>query len=152
MYTRGSSDDYDNWARVTGDNRWRWRALRPYILRVSCVQLHARVAADEVQHEQWTEPAGGRDPTGEYEPRFHGTKGNVHTSLSWNAHNKHDIRVVRNSAFPGSEFPFAKDVNSGSPLGACEFALACKTHVRVTDFHLSLETKYYRQRGTLFSG
>ena len=34
VYTRGSSDDYDKWAELTGDRRWSWKALWPYILRV----------------------------------------------------------------------------------------------------------------------
>lgn len=34
VYTRGSRDDYANWAQVTGDSGWEWEAVWPYILRV----------------------------------------------------------------------------------------------------------------------
>jgi choline dehydrogenase-like flavoprotein len=41
VYTRGSSDDYDNWAELGGDRRWSWKALWPYILRVrSCAPVY----------------------------------------------------------------------------------------------------------------
>ncbi len=33
-YTRGSSEDYDRYARVTGDEGWGWDELLPYILKV----------------------------------------------------------------------------------------------------------------------
>ncbi|KAF6745839.1 hypothetical protein DFP72DRAFT_1035491 [Ephemerocybe angulata] len=59
-YSRGASDDYDNWARLTGDPRWRWNALWPYIKR----------------HEHWMGAAGGRNATGEYDPSVHGYSGN----------------------------------------------------------------------------
>ncbi len=35
LYTRGSYQDYDRYARVTGDDGWSWDALEPYILKVS---------------------------------------------------------------------------------------------------------------------
>lgn len=40
VYTRGSADDYDNWGRVTGDKRWSWNALWPYILKVCSLTYH----------------------------------------------------------------------------------------------------------------
>lgn len=42
VYTRGSRDDFDNWGRVTGDPRWSWDALWPYILRVGRRSAHYR--------------------------------------------------------------------------------------------------------------
>lgn len=34
FYTRGSSDDYDRFAQVTGDPGWSWDGLQPYIRKV----------------------------------------------------------------------------------------------------------------------
>lgn len=34
VYTRGASDDYDRWAKVTGDNGWSWNRLWSLTLRV----------------------------------------------------------------------------------------------------------------------
>lgn len=33
-YTRGSKDDFDRWARVTGDDGWSWDKMLPCILKV----------------------------------------------------------------------------------------------------------------------
>ena len=30
IYMRGQSDDYDNWATLTGDSSWRWQHCLPY--------------------------------------------------------------------------------------------------------------------------
>lgn len=32
IYMRGQSRDYDEWARLTGDDAWRWEACLPYFL------------------------------------------------------------------------------------------------------------------------
>lgn len=36
IYTRGSKDDFDNYAALTGDEGWSWNALQPYFKKV-CV-------------------------------------------------------------------------------------------------------------------
>jgi hypothetical protein len=33
-YTRGSAEDFDRYASVTGDDGWSWNSLIPYILKV----------------------------------------------------------------------------------------------------------------------
>lgn len=35
VWTRGSRDDFDRFANVTGDDGWSWDALQPFILGVS---------------------------------------------------------------------------------------------------------------------
>lgn len=34
VYTRGSAEDYDRWAAVTGDSGWSWDNLLPYFFKV----------------------------------------------------------------------------------------------------------------------
>lgn len=34
IYSRGSADDFNNWAKVTGDAGWSWDKLQPYIKKV----------------------------------------------------------------------------------------------------------------------
>ncbi|KAF6745166.1 hypothetical protein DFP72DRAFT_1091743 [Ephemerocybe angulata] len=100
-YSRGAGDDYDNWARpLTGDTRWRWNALWPYIKR----------------HEYWFRAAGGRNATGEYDPSVHDHIGNVGTGLVWDAMNEHDIRAVRQTEIQG-DLPLVPDLNAGKPIG-----------------------------------
>ncbi|KIJ47886.1 GMC oxidoreductase [Sphaerobolus stellatus SS14] len=95
-YTRGSSDDYDRFARVTGDQGWSWNNLQPYILRCP--------------------PADGHNVTGEFDPRVHGFDGINFVSLGSNPLAV-DQRVIQTTVDLKDEFPFSLDVNSGKPLG-----------------------------------
>jgi len=35
-YTRGSSEDYDRYAHLSGDSGWSWAALQGYFRKVGC--------------------------------------------------------------------------------------------------------------------
>ncbi|TFK19462.1 aryl-alcohol oxidase [Coprinopsis marcescibilis] len=100
VYTRGAADDYDRWARITGDSGWRWDNLLPLIKR----------------HEKWVPPAGGRNITGQYDPRAHGFNGNTQVSLPWSGPNDFDSRALETTRTE-REFSFNLDPNSGEPLG-----------------------------------
>lgn len=39
IYTRGSKDDFDNYATLTGDAGWSWNALQPYFKKVCIIRL-----------------------------------------------------------------------------------------------------------------
>lgn len=41
VWTRGSKDDFDRYAKVTGDDGWSWDALQPFILGVSTSPPHS---------------------------------------------------------------------------------------------------------------
>ncbi|TFK19458.1 aryl-alcohol oxidase [Coprinopsis marcescibilis] len=100
VYSRGAADDYDRWARITGDNGWRWSSLFDLIRK----------------HEKFVLPAGGRNISGQYDPRVHGFEGNTQVSLPWSGPNDFDSRcleTVRND----TEWGFNLDPNSGKPLG-----------------------------------
>ena len=34
IYSRGSADDYDSYAKISGDDGWGWDALLPYMKKV----------------------------------------------------------------------------------------------------------------------
>ena len=36
IYTRGSAAIYDEWAKKTGDDGWKWDNLQEYIKKVTC--------------------------------------------------------------------------------------------------------------------
>ncbi|EIM84128.1 aryl-alcohol-oxidase from pleurotus Eryingii [Stereum hirsutum FP-91666 SS1] len=99
-YTRAARDDYDRWARVTGDDGWSWDNLYPYMIKL----------------ENLTEPSSHANVSGEYNPAVHGYKGPLQTSLTGFPLST-DSRVLNASAQLSEEFPFNLDVNSGSPLG-----------------------------------
>ncbi|XP_006456004.1 hypothetical protein AGABI2DRAFT_121909 [Agaricus bisporus var. bisporus H97] len=65
FYTRGSSDDYDRFAQITGDSGWSWDSLQPYIQK----------------NEKWTAPADQHDTTGQFNPSVHSTTGMTSVSL-----------------------------------------------------------------------
>ncbi|KAJ2919058.1 hypothetical protein MD484_g1337, partial [Candolleomyces efflorescens] len=101
VYTRGASDDYDAWARITGDSGWKWDSLYPLIKR----------------HEKWVPPLGGRNITGQYDPQVHGYNGNTLVSLVQSESTEFDRRIIQSTQQVGGEFPFNLDPNSGSPIG-----------------------------------
>ncbi|TEB33993.1 pyranose dehydrogenase [Coprinellus micaceus] len=100
VYTRGAADDYDAWARITGDPGWSWKRIFPYAKK----------------HERWMAPVGGRNITGQYDPKVHGYSGNTHVSLRQTPAEPFDERLFQTTReLP--EFPFSLDPNSGYPLG-----------------------------------
>ncbi|OJT08261.1 Pyranose dehydrogenase [Trametes pubescens] len=99
FYTRGSSDEFDKLARVSGDNGWSWKQILPYILKT----------------ETLSPPVDGHNTVGQVDARVHGKSGPVLTSLPGNA-SVLDSRVIQTTS-QLSEFPFNLDMNSGNPLG-----------------------------------
>ncbi|TFK61170.1 aryl-alcohol-oxidase from pleurotus Eryingii [Pluteus cervinus] len=98
-YTRGSEDDWDRFASVTGDQGWSWNQILPFFLR----------------SEKLTPPADGHNTTGEIIPSDHGTSGLVGDSLPGFPTPLDPMVLATTTEDP--EFPFNPDVNSGSPLG-----------------------------------
>ncbi|KAJ7311737.1 glucose dehydrogenase short protein [Mycena albidolilacea] len=101
VYTRGSAEDFDRYAAVTGDPGWSWDNLLPYFFR----------------NEKWTPPADNHDTRGEFNPAVHSTDGINSVSLSgfqWPIFQEHVIQTTRELP---EEFPFNLDFNSGEPLG-----------------------------------
>ncbi|PBK92975.1 aryl-alcohol oxidase-like protein [Armillaria gallica] len=100
VYTRGSSDDYDRFAELAGDDGWNWDNLFPYAIKV------------------WHLPpcARGHDETGQYIPSIHGTDGPLSTSIYGYAADIDD-RVIATTSELSEEFPWNPDYNSGNMLG-----------------------------------
>ncbi|KAG6917871.1 hypothetical protein DXG01_000641 [Tephrocybe rancida] len=102
-YTRGSSDDYDRYAQMTGDPGWSWEQLQPYFRKWT-------------KNERWSQPADQHDTTGQYDPLVHGFQGMNSVSLPGFQH-EIDRRVVQTTRELPEEFPFNVDMNSGHQLG-----------------------------------
>ncbi|KAF8661637.1 hypothetical protein AX16_001279 [Volvariella volvacea WC 439] len=99
VYTRGSADDFNKYAEITGDPGWSWDAVQPYILK----------------NEQIVDPVDGHDTTAQWDPSVHGTEGPVLVTVP-NEPTTIDQRVI-DTLSELSEFPFNLDMNSGSVLG-----------------------------------
>ncbi|GLB41417.1 hypothetical protein LshimejAT787_1000170 [Lyophyllum shimeji] len=100
VYTRGSSEDFDRYAKVTEDQGWSWNSILPYFKR----------------SEKWTAPADNHNITGQFDPNVHGFKGNVAVSLP-GFPTPIDQRVIEATSQAGPDFKFNVDMNSGKPLG-----------------------------------
>ncbi|KAJ6551684.1 aryl-alcohol oxidase [Mycena capillaripes] len=101
IYTRGSAEDYDRYAAITGDPGWSWDHLLPYFFK----------------NEKWTEPADHHDIRGQFKPSVHSTKGINSVSLAgflWQTYSQHLIQATKELP---DEWPFDLDMNSGKPSG-----------------------------------
>ncbi|KAL0571384.1 hypothetical protein V5O48_010572 [Marasmius crinis-equi] len=102
VYTRGTKDDWDRYAHVTGDNGWSWDSIQPYIRK----------------NERFTPPSDGHDTTGEFDPAVHGFNG-INSVTLMGFRNQIDTRVIQASKSMGndSDYRFVLDMNSGNHLG-----------------------------------
>ncbi|KAJ7189882.1 pyranose dehydrogenase [Mycena pura] len=116
FYTRGSAEDFDRYAAVTGDPGWSWNNLLPYFFK-ACKIPCSLFKTDVSQNEKWTPPADDHDTRGEFNPAVHSTDGINSVSLSgfqWPIFQEHVIQATRELP---EEFRFNLDFNSGEPLG-----------------------------------
>ncbi|KAJ7323862.1 alcohol oxidase [Mycena albidolilacea] len=100
FYTRGPKDDFDRYAKLTGDAGWSWNRIFPYFLK----------------NEKWTPPTDLHDTTGQFDPSVHSTHGMNPVSLNGYAW-PFGPRVIAATKELPDEFPFNLDMNSGKPLG-----------------------------------
>ncbi|KAJ7743768.1 alcohol oxidase [Mycena metata] len=99
VYTRGSKEDFDRIAAVSGDPGWSWNNLIPY----------------QRKNELFSPPADHHNITGQFNPAVHGFSGINSVSLA-GFPSPIDSRVIQTTAdLP--EFAFNLDMNSGFPLG-----------------------------------
>ncbi|KAL0572693.1 hypothetical protein V5O48_009267 [Marasmius crinis-equi] len=102
LYTRGTRDDWDRYANVTGDEGWSWDSIQPYIRK----------------NERFTPPVDGHNTTGEFDPTFHSFDGINSVTLA-GFRFQMDTRIIQASKSMGndSDYHFVLDMNSGSNLG-----------------------------------
>ncbi|KAJ7190458.1 aryl-alcohol oxidase-like protein [Mycena pura] len=132
VYTRGSAEDYDRWADVTGDSGWSWHNLLPYFFK----------------NEKWTPPADNHDTRGEFNPAVHSTHGINSVSLSGSRWPIFENQVIQTTRELSEEFPFNLDYNSGEPLGVGWFQSTIGGGKRSSSATSYLAPKFI-QRGNL---
>ncbi|KAJ7600946.1 hypothetical protein C8J56DRAFT_813923 [Mycena floridula] len=99
VYTRGTSDDIDKWARLSADKSWGWDAMLNYFKK----------------SEKFNFPVDKHSVAGQFDPRFHGFSGFIGVSVPGSGRSI-DGRVV-DTTQQLKEFPFRLDMNSGDHLG-----------------------------------
>ncbi|KAI0085566.1 aryl-alcohol-oxidase from pleurotus Eryingii [Irpex rosettiformis] len=110
-YCRGSKDDWNRFAKVTGDQGWSWNSILPYAKKM----------------ENFVGPIDGRDISNEVDWNSHGHTGPLRTSVPMYPIST-DSRVLNTTSQLSSEFPFNLDYNgvSGNTLGVgwAQFSIA----------------------------
>ncbi|KAJ8514729.1 hypothetical protein ONZ45_g7753 [Pleurotus djamor] len=99
VYTRGSAEDYDRIANITGDIGWSWARMQPYFKK----------------NEKWSVPPSNHTIDGQFDPSVHTTNGTLDVSLP-GLSQPPDAKFIRTTQ-ESDEFPFNLDMNSGNPLG-----------------------------------
>lgn len=100
VYTRGSKENIDRWAELSGDDAWSWDKLLPYFKK----------------SEKFNLPVDGHDVSQQFEPGVHGFNGVIGVSVP-GAGRSIDGRVMNTTVELPTEFPFNRDYNSGDHLG-----------------------------------
>ncbi|TFK34624.1 aryl-alcohol oxidase-like protein [Crucibulum laeve] len=98
-YTRGTSEDWDRYARLTNDYGWSWERIQPFIHK----------------NEKFEPSADNHNITGQFNASLHNFHGVNSVSLPGSPQSI-DGRVIQTTQ-ELEEFPFNLDMNSGHHLG-----------------------------------
>jgi choline dehydrogenase-like flavoprotein len=146
VYTRGSSDDYDGFAKATGDQGWNWNSMLTYFKKnerwidsptLSCKpgslpddnsQVRLDINSENALGLTWTGPESS-NCTLKHDPSVHGSDGYTHVS------NPEIISPVNHVVASAAEDPQSElrnnpDMNSGSPLGLAWMQLTVSNGLR----------------------
>lgn len=99
-HTRGSRDDWDHWAEVTGNKGLKWDSI-----------LHTMI-----QSEKFVNDSANLPQEGHIDPAVHGYEGKLFVSAPYTIHPFNDMLLQVTEELP-DEFPAVLDVNGGRPIG-----------------------------------
>ncbi|EKM75486.1 hypothetical protein AGABI1DRAFT_123150 [Agaricus bisporus var. burnettii JB137-S8] len=100
VYTRGSRDDWDNYAEITGDQALSWDSILPVMKRA----------------EKFSKDSSHKPVKGHIDPSVHGDDGKLSVVASYTNASFNDLLLETAKELSG-EFPFKLDMNDGRPLG-----------------------------------
>ena len=92
-------------------------------MQLSPLTIYILMGRRALQNEKWLSPLGGRDITGQYDPRVHGYNGNTLVSLVQSEPTEFDRLFMQSAQQLNGEFPFNLDPNSGNPIGVSKSTL-----------------------------
>ncbi|KAJ7286789.1 aryl-alcohol oxidase [Mycena rebaudengoi] len=130
VYTRGTADDFDRYARLTGDSGWSWKRMLPYFLK----------------NEKWSPPADHHSTHGQFDPAFHSTEGLTSVSLNGFSWPTFEQKIIQTTKELPDDFPFNLDMNSGKPLGLGWLQSTVGDGTRSTSATSYLAPKYMRRK------
>ena len=123
-YTRGSAEDYNRYAQITGDLGWSWANILPYFKK----------------NERWTPPEDHHNTAGHFDPSVHGFDGVNSVSLAGYP-TSIDGRVLQSARELKGEYDFNLDTNSGSPLGIGNYNQS-NQRIYATNRSIRFDTEY----------
>ena len=145
VYTRGSNDDYDRWARLTSDEGWEWENVSQFYFKVTGQSSYGFLTLTRAQSSRIVPPADGHNTTSQFIPADHGD-GPIEISLP-NFPNIINNPVIA-TAKASTEFSFNVDLQSGNSTGICMWWRAHNTFVSCLLIMklASFDPIYYRWR------
>jgi hypothetical protein len=144
-FSYGSSEDWNKYAAITGDEGWNWNNMRQYILKVKLETLsNRRCLILLLQNEKLTRPADNHNTTGQYLPELHSTSGAVSISLPGFL-TPLDSRVMSTLQEPSFGFPYNRDTIGGDVLGIGKVLAVLYTQVLI---YFRLDAFLNRQRNS----
>ncbi|KNZ74746.1 Choline dehydrogenase, mitochondrial [Termitomyces sp. J132] len=100
FYTRGTRDDFNRYAKVTGDQGWSWNNMQQYFKK----------------NENFTAPVDHHDVSNQVDLKVHSTSGIMPVSVS-GFPTPIDGRIINATSQLKGDFSFNLDINSGNGLG-----------------------------------
>ncbi|KAG5719382.1 hypothetical protein E4T56_gene13518 [Termitomyces sp. T112] len=100
IYTRGTKDDFDRYAHVTGDQGWSWNNMQQYFRK----------------NENFTAPVDHHDVSKQVDLKIHSTTGMNSVSVS-GFPTPIDGRIINATGQLKGDFKFNLDINGGNGLG-----------------------------------
>ncbi|KAK7018507.1 hypothetical protein R3P38DRAFT_2983108 [Favolaschia claudopus] len=100
VYSRGSKDDWNGYAEMTGDIGWSWDSVQPYFRK----------------NERWSLPTDHHDISGQYNPLVHSSNGINSVTLPGFPQSIDEL-FIKTTQELCHEFPFNLDINAGTPIG-----------------------------------
>jgi choline dehydrogenase-like flavoprotein len=96
LWMRGDSKDYEDWARLVGDERWSWEGFLPYFCKT---ETHFDASDSS---------------------KYHGYAGPVPTASVTSSGRKYPLRDLVRAAWEDLGIKEVDDINAGSPLGMAD--------------------------------
>lgn len=144
VFTRGSRDDWDRWAEVTGEEALRWDNMLPFMFKARDrfeYYFIKHLRAWDLQAENLTSDSENQSERGHIDPSIHSRNGKIFNTAPYSNHSFNEM-LIQTTKELSEEFPFKFDMNDGKPIGIGKGCIILS--VGVIDFSRSMESVFRR--------